>query len=82
MSVIRRCWRARAALLRDRPLGGGAIEAWGVAPLWTGCLVVGLGAAAAQVYIGTGLSRRAEERPAEPPRPATAAAGPATNFGT
>ncbi|MGW4158349.1 MDR family MFS transporter [Streptomyces sp. NPDC004788] len=63
-------------------VGGGAIEAWGVAPLWTGCLVVGLGAAAAQVYIGTGLSRRAEERPAEPPRPATATAGPGTNSGT
>lgn len=59
-------------------VGGGVIEAWSVTPLWIGCLVVGLGAAAAQLAIGTRLSRRAEEPPAELPRPAPVASGAGT----
>ncbi|HEY2062015.1 MAG TPA: MFS transporter [Amycolatopsis sp.] len=55
-------------------VGGAVINAWGPAPLWIGCLVVGVVAAAAQFRIGTRLSRRAE--PAAAAEPA-ASAGPA-----
>ena len=40
-------------------IGGSVIHTWGAAPLWVGCLVVGLAAAAAQLGIGARLSRRA-----------------------
>jgi MFS family permease len=41
-------------------VSGLVIDTWGTAPLWAGCLVVGLAAAAAQLGIGTRLNRRAE----------------------
>ncbi|MBO4207255.1 MDR family MFS transporter [Micromonospora echinofusca] len=41
-------------------IGGWTIYTWGAAPLWCGCLVVGLAAAAAQLRIGARLGRRAE----------------------
>lgn len=40
-------------------VGGWVIHTWGAGPLWAGCLVVGLVTAAAQLRIGTRLTRRA-----------------------
>ncbi|MFJ3905038.1 MDR family MFS transporter [Streptomyces sp. NPDC090025] len=42
-------------------IGGTVINTWGAAPLWIGCLVVALAAAAAQLGIGTRLNRRVED---------------------
>lgn len=41
-------------------IGGWVIQTWGAAPLWIGCLIVGVAAAAAQLGIGTRLSRPVE----------------------
>jgi MFS family permease len=55
-------------------IGGWVIDTWGTAPLWIGCLIVGVAAAAAQLGIGTRLNRRLEaaatvepERESAPP---------------
>ncbi|WP_078899927.1 MDR family MFS transporter [Streptomyces sp. SBT349] len=40
-------------------ISGGVIHTYGTGPLWIGCLIVGLAAAAAQLGIGTRLGRRA-----------------------
>ncbi|MET7558392.1 MFS transporter [Streptomyces albidoflavus] len=54
-------------------IGGGVIHNWGATPLWIGCLIVGLAAAAAQLGIGTRLGRRVTEEPSEATIPAPAA---------
>ncbi|SEK91432.1 MDR family MFS transporter [Streptacidiphilus jiangxiensis] len=53
-------------------LGGSVIHAWGAAPLWTGCLVAGLVAGAAQLRIGTALDRRVAASAAAQPESASA----------
>ncbi|MFI8324278.1 MDR family MFS transporter [Streptomyces sp. NPDC085529] len=58
-------------------VGGWVIHTWGAAPLWLGCLVVALAAAAAQLGIGTRLTRRVAAREREErPEPATTAPAP------
>jgi MFS family permease len=39
-------------------IGGWVIHTWGAAPLWIGCLIVGVATAGAQLGIGTRLNRR------------------------
>ncbi|HWF82371.1 MAG TPA: MFS transporter [Streptosporangiaceae bacterium] len=41
-------------------IAGSVIHTWGVAPLWSGCLIVGVGAAAAQLHIARRLNRRVQ----------------------
>ncbi|MDX2294049.1 MULTISPECIES: MDR family MFS transporter [Streptomyces] len=58
-------------------VGGWVIHTWGAAPLWLGCLVVALAAAAAQLGIGTRLTRRVAAREREErPEPATTSPAP------
>ncbi|URN17269.1 MULTISPECIES: MDR family MFS transporter [Streptomyces] len=63
-------------------IGGWVIHTWGAAPLWIGCLVVGLAAAAAQLGIGTRLGRRVVAPPAEVPEPAPAGTGTGSGSGS
>ncbi|MEV6447557.1 MFS transporter [Amycolatopsis sp. NPDC051716] len=65
-------------------VGGAVINAWGTAPLWIGCLVVGVAAAAVQLRVGTLLNRRAEPEPTpregrQPPNPIESTGGLVVN---
>lgn len=53
-------------------IGGWTIHTWGAAPLWTGCLIVGLAAAAAQLDIGARLGRRVQATVPVRPEPESA----------
>ena len=53
-------------------IGGWVINTWGAAPLWSGCLIVGVAMAAAQLRIGNRLYRRTEAAVPVPPEPESA----------
>lgn len=50
-------------------IGGSVIHTWGAAPLWWGCLVVGVIAAAAQLRLSAQLNRRVEAAEQVQPEP-------------
>ena len=54
-------------------IGGWVIHTWGAAPLWAGCLIVGVGTAAAQLRIGSRLTKRVVATVAATPETESAA---------
>jgi len=61
-------------------IGGWVIHAWGPAPLWCGCLVVGVAAAAMQLRLSAQLNRRFRAAAPVQPEPEPAALVEAQEF--